>query len=345
MAAALVAPVTPIRSTSFFRETPPSLPAPPARTRNPRKRPLPDSPIGTAFPFCQPVSSSSSRPRLSLAQLGTTSSAPLLPPAAPSSSPIFPLSLPHAPLLPSLPIFERPAPFVVSPPISPVGPHSSPMKRSPAMRNLARFTADAYREAAARDLLEWERCPLEAIDEEARFGDAVEDDGAEDFPPFHLELSTPERVPAVRVDRLHTTDAAPFALLPDGWTATPSWSPALSCASCSTPELSSSASTASYLSSSSSSSSSSGFDSPSPSPSPSLPFSHLTLSPSSSTLTWPLSSFAHPSHHLDARTLPHFCAPVREPSSLAMRRMGSLDKRRREREREAEALVGLGLEL
>ncbi|GJN89325.1 hypothetical protein Rhopal_002305-T1 [Rhodotorula paludigena] len=337
MAAALVAPVTPIRSTSFFRETPPSLPAPPARTRNPRKRPLPDSPIGTTFPFCQPASSSSSRPRLSLAQLGTTASSPFLPPAAPSSSPISPLSLPHAPLLPALPIFERPAPFVVSPPVSPVGPHSSPMKRSPAMRNLARFTADAYREAGGRDhLLEWERCPLEAVDEEERFGDAVEDDGAEDFPPFHLELSTPEH-------------AAPFALLPNGWTATPSSSPALSCASCSTPELSSSASMSSSLSSSSS-----VFGSPSPSPFPSLPFSHLTLSPSSSfTSPSPLSSFAHPSHHLDARTLPHFCAPapapapVREPSSLAMRRMGSLDKRRREREREreAEALVGLGLEL
>ncbi|GAA5824251.1 hypothetical protein JCM11251_001582 [Rhodosporidiobolus azoricus] len=121
-------PTTPIR-TFLPLYLPPDDACPP-RTRNPRKR-APPSPLDSTFErrdHLFMLSTASERRPLS----PSTPTAPLLPPA-----PIF------MPLLPT-----TPSPTSSSSMSSAL--RSSPMKRSPALRTLCKFTADAFREERER---------------------------------------------------------------------------------------------------------------------------------------------------------------------------------------------------
>ncbi|BGP02702.1 hypothetical protein RTBOTA2_002431 [Rhodotorula toruloides] len=280
-------PLTPTRGA--FTPYEPSTPRQPPRDRrlNPRKRAL-DSPAGPTF--------SSRQHGDFFFQLSTSAVEPV--------SPTRPI--PPAPLLPPAPIFEPLPPS----PTSPVGPHSSPMRRSPAMNNLSRFTAQAYADERGvsssdeEDERRWQRAsrapirfkafsaPLPTLAtlpvEDGQWDDAVEDADTEDI-PFDLELSSPRRSsPALipLVDSLPTTFSPPFSMRPSLPTV-PSFAFSLSSSSLasdtdstwstSTPELSSSSLSRSVSSSSSFSTASSSPSTPYTSP---LTTPGLSISPS-----------------------------------------------------------------
>ncbi|GAA6002282.1 hypothetical protein JCM10207_001045 [Rhodosporidiobolus poonsookiae] len=121
-------PVTPVRFTLPLCSIPEN--ACPKRTS--RKR-APPSPLDATF---------SAQRREHLFTLSTACNRRLLSPSTPT-----------APLLPAAPIF-MPLPPTPSTAKTASGsyPSSSPMKRSPGIRNLCRFTADAFREDRERSL-------------------------------------------------------------------------------------------------------------------------------------------------------------------------------------------------
>ncbi|BGO94079.1 hypothetical protein NBRC10512_003712 [Rhodotorula toruloides] len=208
-------PVTPTRTT--FTPYEPSTPRQPPRNRhlNTRKRAL-DSPADPTF--------SSGEHGDFFFQLSTSAAQPVSPTR----------SIPPAPLLPPAPIFEPLPPS----PTSPVGPHSTPMRRSPAMNNLSRFTAQVYQAERSisssdeEDERRWQRAsrapiqfkafsaPLSSLAtlpvENGQWDDAVEDADTDDI-PFDLELSSPRpSSPALipLADSLPTTFSPPFSMRP-----------------------------------------------------------------------------------------------------------------------------------
>ncbi|KAJ8295169.1 hypothetical protein OF846_002199 [Rhodotorula toruloides] len=337
-------PVTPTRTILTPYE--PSTPRQPPRDRrlNPRKRAL-DSPA-------DPTISSREHGEFFF-QLSTSAAQPVSPTRR----------TPPAPLLPPAPIFEPLPPS----PTSPVGPHSSPMRRSPAMNNLSRFTAQAYAvergtSSEEEDERRWQRASRAPIQfrtftaplpllatlpvEQGQWDDAVEDADTEDI-PFDLELSSPRpSSPALipLVDSLPTTFSPPFSLRPT-IPSFPSFAFSLSSSlasdtdstwSSSTPELSSSSLSRSVSSSSGFSIASSSPSTPYTSPltTPSLSFSPSadSHSPSLVSAFSKASFFRSPS--------PSFVAS----SDLARRRF---EKKRRLAVESQESLngpvVGLGL--
>ncbi|BGP39987.1 hypothetical protein JCM10450v2_003967 [Rhodotorula kratochvilovae] len=329
------APVTPVRTTfADLNAFAPSGNDDRRRPLNPRKRRLPDSPVKPAFPTSPRRRSAG----LALHTLATTSSSP------------FASLQPAAPLLPPAPVFE----VLPLPPLSPdsPSPRSSPMKRSPAMRDLAAFTRaaycgdddDAHWEAGSVSRFElgaakradvwrgWTPVPTAAVAKPE--GDDAQLDDELAFPPFHMELPPSAASSSSSSSTglglglgfhtfgddalpLASTAQSPFALSPSPYASSPA--PASP-----TPSYASSSATPSLCSSSYSSSSSSlaSLQHTSRSTSPSLPFAHLSLSP--------------------APSLSGEASPVLSPSSLAMRRLHSREKRR---EASQGALLGLGLVL
>ncbi|GAA5896974.1 hypothetical protein JCM8208_006127 [Rhodotorula glutinis] len=354
------APVTPTRRTSFAAVDKAPLVAP----SNPRKRRLPPSPVKPAFSLSPPPPRT--RPFLASHTLSLTTSAPCS--FARSGTP----PLPPAPLLPPAPIFD----VLPLPPVTPTSStststaslRSSPMRRSPAMKDLAAFTRNAYagensavdegfeRKSASRLELGGAAYRRGMVDAWSMNEDSVDvSSAATTYSPatstsssmalgLGLGLGFSSRFGEDDLPLRPTSRSPSFpslalsfgaALEPSSHPSTPS-----------TPGLSPS-STASHLSPSSSTSYSTSSASTSSwlatSPVP-LPFAHLSLSSSPLDLG---------THHLGDG-----CSGAPSPSSLALRRMDSLERRRRGKgpaalalherevdEERGEPFVGLGLEL
>ncbi|GAA5929916.1 hypothetical protein JCM3775_004463 [Rhodotorula graminis] len=352
------APVTPTRRTSFAAADKAPLVAP----SNPRKRRLPPSPVKPAFSLSPPPPRT--RPYLASHTLSLTTSA----------SCSF-ATTPPAPLLPPAPIFD----VLPLPPVTPTSStssstaslRSSPMRRSPAMKDLAAFTRSAYAAAEGGATADegFERRSVSRLElggAAYRSGRvdawAMNDDGvdgssaAATYSSSSAFSSSPSLALGLGLGLGYSSSRFGEDDLPlRASSHSPSFpslalslgaalSPASRPSTPSTPGLSPSSST-SHLSPTSSISSSTTSSWLATSPVP-LPFAHLSLSASPLEL-----GDVHLGGSGDG------CGA--SPSSLALRRMDSLERRRRAKgaatparherceaeEERGEPFVGLGLEL